>query len=164
MFFSILESLLVRHLIWKGAFFVSSLERVLCPLEFETQIRIWTLWRGRASPTSRSILSTATWECVLEKRKHPNFKECTIRTAFASVTEGNVHRRALKGELRCPFSDPYTLLFSLQTFPLVWLSEIYCLFLLLQGFWHFPFSWVTVYTALKAYRCQWLSQNLSVLE
>ena len=119
---SILKSLLMRHLIWKGAFFGPCLERVLCPLEFEIQITIWTLRLGGASPTSVSVLSTATWECILEKRKHPNFKECITWTAFTSVTKGNVHKRALKGELHCPFSHPYTLLFSLQTFPLVWLS------------------------------------------
>lgn len=82
----------MRPLIWKGAFFGPSLERVLCPLEFEIQIRIWTLWLGRASPTSVCGLSTATWECVLEKRKHPIFKECINWTAFTSVTRGNVHK------------------------------------------------------------------------
>lgn len=120
-----------------GRFLVLVWERFFCSLK--CKIRIWTLKLGRASPSPISVFPAATWECVLEKREHADFKECIIWIAFTSVSKGKVHKSS---EGRATLSFFWSLHIA---FLLVWLGckplqhKWNVVFFQLQGFWHFIF-------------------------
>lgn len=109
-------SLLMRQLIWKGALFDPWFG------ESSLSLKTWNSDEFHSLGGHLQLLflyflqqhGSVYWK----KGSMQILKNASAELPLHQSLQVNMHKRALKGDLRCPFSDPYTLLFSLQTFPL----------------------------------------------